>query len=590
MKEDIKFVAHLGRDGSADQPLVQHLLSVSHLANLHAEQLGLGLAGATLGLFHDLGKYSEAFQNYIQETATLSKEEKKSLRGTVDHSSAGAQTIWRAFDLRSGKERLIGQMLALCIASHHSPSGLIDCIAPDGEDNFSRRMDSDDAKTHYTEVHENVEEPIIKRAVDIFPLLTKNIEDFIARICRIDKDAATVQFKIGFLTRFLFGCLIDADRSDTADSFNSGTAYRRQHGVYVEWPVLIGLLENHLASFRPDTPMNQIRAEISDHCLGAANRAKGIFTLTAQTGGGKTLGALRFALHHAQKWNMNRIIYVSPYTSIIDQNAQAVRDILEKNRIFSSVVLEHHCNLTPDERTWKSQILSENWDSPVVFTTFVQLLEAMFGAGTQTVRRLHRLVNSVIIFDEIQSLPVRCVHLFNNAVNFLAEHCGSSAVLCTATQPLLDRVDPKKGAIHLGDNAEIINDVPTMFGRLKRFKTFDRRKTVGWTHEQAAQLIWNETRSYGNCLMIVNTKDEARLIYENCHTLNAIGAIYHLSTNMCPAHRLEKLNKIKQHLHDKTPVICISTQLIEAGVDISFHSVVRALAGPGFDCTSQWPL
>jgi CRISPR-associated endonuclease/helicase Cas3 len=525
MKEDIKFVAHLGRDGSADQPLVQHLLSVSHLAKLNAEQLGLGWAGAMLGLFHDLGKYSEDFQKYIHKSANLSKEEKKALRGTVDHSSAGAQTIWRKLEGLGGKERLLGQMLALCIASHHSRSGLIDCIAPDGEDNFSRRMNKDDATTHYMEALENVEERIKQAGLDLFGNPLTPVEDFITRICRIDKDDATIQFKIGFLTRFLFSCLIDADRSDTADSFNSGTAYRRQRGRYVEWPVLIGLLENHLASFRPDTPMNQIRAEISDHCLVAANRAKGISTLTAQTGAGKTLAALRFALHHAQKWNMNRIIYVSPYTSIIDQNAQVVRDILEPNRIFSSVVLEHHCNLTPDERTWKSQILSENWDSPIVFTTFVQLLEAMFGGGTQPVRRLHQLVNSVIIFDEIQTLPVRCVHLFNHAINFLTEHCGSSTVLCTATQPLLDRVDPKKGAIHLGANAEIIKDVPTMFARLKRFKTFDRRKEGGWTHEQAAQLIWKETRSYGNCLMIVNTKDEARLIYEECHALDATSSV-----------------------------------------------------------------
>jgi CRISPR-associated endonuclease/helicase Cas3 len=184
--------------------------------------------------------------------------------------------------------------------------------------------------------------------------------------------------------------------------------------------------------------MDVLRREVSAHCLSASIRPKGTFTLTVPTGGGKTLASLRFALNHAAKWKMERVIYVSPYTSIIDQNADVVRGILEpRGTEFATVLLEHHSNLTPLKQTWRSKVLSENWDAPVVFTTAVQLLEALFGSGTRAVRRMHQMANAVLIFDEIQTLPVRCVHLFNNAMNFLVEQCGSSVVLCTATQPLL---------------------------------------------------------------------------------------------------------------------------------------------------------
>jgi CRISPR-associated endonuclease/helicase Cas3 len=473
----------------------------------------------------------------------------------------------------------VGEILSLCVASHHS--GLIDCIAPDGTDKLSRRMCKADPEAHYGEAWTNAEQPVIERNEEHLhdPDLARGVRNSIASICRIDRNETILRFKVGLMVRFLFSCLIDADRTDTADFSKRAAASLRQHGRYVEWPMLAGLLERELDRFSGRTKVDELRKRVSESCLSASVRPKGIFGLTVPTGGGKTLASLRFALNHAAKWQMERVIYISPYTSIIDQNADVVRAILEPSGTeFATVVLEHHSNLTPLKQTWRSKILSENWDAPVVFTTAVQLLEALFGSGTRAVRRMHQMANAVLIFDEIQTLPVRCVHIFNNAMNFLAEQCGSSVVLCTATQPLLHQVDPAKGAIRLGENAEIMPDLAGLFTEIRRYDTYDRRKAGAWEHAEAAQLAVSETRRAGSCLVVVNTKSEALSIFRACRTAASDIPLYHLSTSMCPAHRLEILREVKERL-DRTPVMCVSTQLIEAGVDIDFGSVIRALAG-----------
>ena len=546
-----------------------------------SEKAGIGAAGAAIGLLHDLGKYARGFQQYLRSMGLDQDTEQQGPgRGKIDHSTAGAQTIWRSLRRKGSLEGVVGEILSLCVASHHS--GLIDCIAPDGTDKLSRRMSKPDPEAHYGEAWANAEQAVIERRDERLhdPDLARGVRDVIASVCHLDRHETIRRFKVGLLVRFLFSCLIDADRTDTAD-FSKGDAARlRQHGRYAEWPLLANRLERHLEGFSGHTRMEAIRKEVSAHCLSASDRPKGTFTLTVPTGGGKTLASLRFALNHAAKWKMDRIIYVSPYTSIIDQNADVVRRILEPpGTEFATVLLEHHSNLTPLKQTWRSKVLSENWDAPVIFTTAVQLLEALFGSGTRAARRMHQMANAVLVFDEIQTLPVRCVHLFNNAMNFLVEQCGASVVLCTATQPLLHRVDPAKGAIRLGENAEIMPDVAGVFSKIQRYEAFDRRKPGGWAHTEAAEWAIAETRRAGSCLMVVNTKREALSIFGACRTVASDLPLYHLSTSMCPAHRLKILEEVKERLLAQTPLVCISTQLIEAGVDISFGSVVRALAG-----------
>lgn len=589
-------IAHHRESDGATQSLADHLLGVAERASSFAKKIGLADHGELIGLLHDLGKYSDEFQNYLKSAVGLLSQDEdeefvdvRGLKGKVDHSTAGGQLIWNELSKQGPLGQIIGQLLVLCIASHHS--GLIDCLTSDvnslGEDAFDRRRTKSVERSHLHEALAKADEQILSRAREILShseILTA-VQEVMARIVHkapIKNDKSVVaQQHFGLLVRFLFSCLIDADRIDSADFEKPGAKRQRLRGRYPEWDVLISRLERHVEEFQVSHPIDNLRQDISRHCREGAARGKGIYTLTVPTGGGKTLASLRFALHHAKMHDMDRVIYLIPFTSIIDQNAEVVRGVLESQGTEpGSVVLEHHSNLTPEEQSWRGKILAENWDAPVIFTTNVQFLETLFGAGTRGARRMHQLANAVLIFDEIQTLPVNCVHLFNNAINFLVEQCNSTVVLCTATQPLLDRVDEKRGAIRIPKGNELMPDVKALFDDLKRVEILNRRKPGGWTTEEIAGLALDETGRAGSCLVVVNTKEAARVLYRLCKG-RTTAAVYHLSTNMCPAHRKEVLDKIKHRLCPKqpSPVLCFSTQLIEAGVDVDFGSVIRFAAG-----------
>ena len=308
--------------------------------------------------------------------------------------------------------------------------------------------------------------------------------------------------------------------------------------------------------------------------------AQGIYTLTVPTGGGKTYASLRFAVHHAEKHKLDRIIYIVPYTTIIEQNAKAIREIVERDDDQFPWILEHHSNLEPENQTWRSKLVAENWDAPIVMTTMVQFLETLFSGGTRGVRRLHQLANSVIVFDEIQTLPINCTHLFCNALNFLTTYTKTTAVLCTATQPLLGKLKySEKGQLFLLPENELVHDVELLFQQLERVKIRNQVKIGGWSQDEIMTLAVNEFETKGSCLVIVNTKAWAQKLYEACVVSIDDEAIFHLSTSQCPAHRQVIFNKIKYRLDHNFPVLCISTQLIEAGVDVDFASVIRFLAG-----------
>lgn len=582
----VQFVAHYRQSAGIPQLLCEHLEGTSILAKSFAGKIGLPSLGEIIGLLHDLGKYSNAFQAYLGSAAgKLNSDDDeyvdaRGLRGKIDHSSAGAQYLWEAFQEKDHLQRLAGQMMSLCIASHHS--GLIDCLAPDGTDMFSKRMGKPKEKTYLDEIRTKIEEPIQKHANDLLasPFLKNELRQCLELLFSGEQSREIRESKLCLLVRFLFSTLIDADRLNSADFENPTLALERYNGTYPEWAVLIEGFETYLTTFKPRNRVDEIRKEISLSCLNFATREKGLFRLTVPTGGGKTLASLRFALHHAKYRQMDRIIYVVPYTSIVDQNASAVRAIFESSEVDSKqIVLEHHSNLTPENDTWQSKILSENWDAPIVYTTAVQFLETLFAAGTRGARRMHQLSNSVIIFDEIQTIPIKTVHLFNNAINFLVGQCGSTVVFCTATQPLLDEVDRARGAARLSTNPQMMPDTDKLFKDLRRVNIIDARKTGGWTETAVSETAQEEIEHAGSVLIIVNTKAQARNIYKYCQ--GKAEQVFHLSTSMCPAHRLNILSKIRECLNpdNPQPVICISTQLIEAGVDVDFGSVIRYLAG-----------
>ena len=598
MKPAPAFAAHHRESDGSWQSLANHLVGVATLSKGFAAKVGLEQVGELLGLLHDLGKYSQAFQTYLKSAiGALNQDEDEdwvdaaSLKGKVDHSTAGAQMAWHALSDKGPTALAAAQIVALCVASHHS--GLIDCIAADearfGEDGFTKRMNKPAEKTHLDEAQRAAGQDILTRCTELLgdPGLASDLAGLLRGIGQRNRSAKgtgpQVTFQqFGLAVRFLFSCLIDADRIDTADFEDPRTARFRPTGEYTEWHVLIDRFERHLGAMPLSRPIDSLRREISSHCQQAASRPKGIYTLTVPTGGGKTLASLRFALHHAQRRRLDRVIYVIPFTSIIDQNAQVVRSILEpasgpedKGR----VVLEHHGSVTPEQQTWREKILCENWDAPVVYTTMVQFLESLFGAGTRGARRMHQLANAVLVFDEVQTLPISCVHLFNNAINFLAEQCNATVVLCTATQPLFHRVSAERGAVRLAAQHELMPDVRGLFEQLKRVEVLDRRKPGGWPHDEVAQLALEEVRRAGSCLVIVNTKAAARRIFELASASLNDDAIYHLSTDMCPTHRKQELAKVRHRLDEAQPILCVSTQLIEAGVDVDFGVVIRFLAG-----------
>ena len=597
-----RYIAHIRKSDQKPQSLQTHLTETAEIAKLLAAKLDLDQAGELLGLMHDFGKYSQDFQEYIKSVTGINPDADDYVLPNgkkIDHSTAGAQWVYRElrkFGAAQGIGELFGQMLGLCIASHHG-EGLIDCLDREGNPKWIERFNKTDELTHLAECEQNADEAVQQKARELvgenlIRSLLKAVKPILSDPVSNDK---IKEFYLGCLTRFLFSCLIDADRINSSDFEREAQKEVRRLTEKPDWQSAIDKLEAKLAGFenRPVEeikPIDEIRRKISDDCLKRAADSQGIYTLTVPTGGGKTLASLRYALHHAQKHHLDRIIYIIPYTSIIDQNAQAVREILGEDW-----VLEHHSNLEPEKQSWQDKLLSENWDKPIVFTTMVQFLDAWFGGGTRGARHIHPMTNSVLIFDEIQTLPVKCVHLFCNVLNWLTTFGKSTAVLCTATQPLLDESGLQnfpegkresiaaRGLLKQPARAEIMGtdeQREELYKKLSRVEIRFNEKAGGWNVEEAGAFLLEQFQTAPSCLFIVNTKKWAQELYQYCKGQNVPPeALLHLSTNQCAAHRKVIFDTIKARLKNKQPVICISTQLIEAGVDISMACVIRALGG-----------
>lgn len=573
----------------------EHLRDVGNLSATYGSKINLPSTTKLIGLVHDLGKLRHKFKNYIESaTGVIDQDaddyiDSKQYKGHIDHSTAGAQYIYA---LLKNKCQIKGEqsiniamnIILISIVSHHS--GLLDMVQDD-EHTLVKRMkksiyDNEDFSTGLYEVCKNIDNHSLKD--DINNSIISGFNELVAFINPIVKEFQNAHtrkiahFNIGMVTKFIFSCLIDADRIDTAEFFSSFRKHVRLSQTSIHWDTPINKMEDMLNSFNGKDTLSTIRRHIADVCLNASVRNHRSFSLTVPTGGGKTLSSLRFALNHAKTFNKDRIIYVIPYCSIIEQNAQAIREVIEDKNTEGDWVLESHSNTDIEKDTFKNKIVSENWDRPIVFITMVQFLETLFGSRTGNTRKLHQIANSVVIFDEIQTLPIKCVHIFNNAMNFMMEYCNTTTVLCSATQPTLDAL-PDASQIYgkYKEPVEIISDVDALFQKLKRVNiTFDIKTKKSNT--ETVNLIYDKFKKYENVLCIVNTKKLARDLYLILSNMN-IDGVFHLSTSQCPIHRKEILKTIKSRIKNNLPTICISTQLIEAGVDISFRSVVRCMAG-----------
>ncbi|MCC5851135.1 MAG: CRISPR-associated helicase Cas3' [Verrucomicrobia bacterium] len=580
-------IAHVRKSDGCIQTLEEHLRETGEFSEKFCAVLGLEQVGRLLGLVHDIGKYSSEFDEYIRGATGLTGEEglrdALAKKGKIDHSTSGAQLIWKQYSRNTDISKVMAQVLSVAVMSHHSRTGLLDFLSLDGFSPFKRRLNRPEVSTHLNEVLAKIDQSILN---EIRQLLAdertmKAFETLLYEIRKPELPHICQAFQCGLLARFIFSCLLDADRLSTANFENKTTKDFRSTSENPDWNLLTDRLETELAQWKENTDtLSVLRNQISSHCREAATRPEMLYLLEVPTGGGKTLASLRFALTRARdhtEFRCERIIYVVPYTTIIDQNAKRVRAILGEE-----AVLEHHSNLAIERDTWKNRVLSENWDAPVVFTTSVQFLNALFAAGTTTARRMHQLANSVIIFDEVQALPVNMIHAFNNAVEFITRQLKGTVMLCTATMPSLDRVDRRYGALCFQNAFPVIPCPDDLAQKLKRTHIRDETRQEGWTVGEVVEFGGKKLKQTGSLLVVCNTKAAALKLFDAFRgELELPGLkVLHLSTSMCPEHRRDVISSLeKLTMNPLTPVVCISTQLIEAGVDLDFACVIRSLAG-----------
>jgi CRISPR-associated endonuclease/helicase Cas3 len=524
--------------------LGDHLHAVSALAADFATPFGAADWASVAGRWHDLGKFRPAFQRYIRTVTGLDAQSAhlEGAPGRVTHSTAGA--LWAQQHYRP-----FGPVLAYLIAGHHA--GLHDWI-----DGLDYRLSQDDARRELEESLGAGPPPAILDQSGVTPDLRT-----------IPGGAAGFALWV----RMLFSCLVDADFLDTEAFMDPVKAGRRG-----DWPTLAELqvrFETDMAELdrtASQTPVNALRREVRAHCLAAAAHLPGLFSLTVPTGGAKTLSSMAFALEHARRYGKRRIVYVIPYTSIIEQTADIFRGI------FGDAVIEHHSNAEsdPEQETARSRLACENWDAPIVVTTSVQCFESLFAARPSRCRKLHNLVDSIIVLDEAQLLPPDFLQPILDVLNLLTRHYGVTVVISTATQPALasrDYFDPRKTIRGLDQVREIIPDPDELYRRLKRV---DVRLPADWRTVIAWEDLAGRLTAHESVLAIVNTRRHAREL----HRLMPAGTL-HLSALLCGAHRSAVIAGIKSRLAAGIPTRVISTQLVEAGVNLDFPVVYRALAG-----------
>lgn len=505
------------------QSIEAHLKGTGELAETFAAEFGAAANGKLCGLAHDIGKYSDEFQ--------------LRLRGgkKVDHATAGAI---ECFKIKAAFE-------AVCVIGHHSglPNvGHKDADTTESQTFFGRKLRAEQGG---------------------IPDYRKNWNGHIALPQDYFRPSGR-GFATAFYIRMLYSCLVDADYIDT-ETFMNGDAGR---GNYEPLSALCDKLTAYISKWNnPTREIDILRQKILNSCIEKASAPRGIFSLTVPTGGGKTVASMAFALNHAAANSMKRIIYVIPYTSIIEQNAKVFRDILGQEN-----VVEHHSSVSyelsenADELEYRSALATENWDAPVIVTTAVQFFESLYANRSSKCRKLHNIANSVIIFDEAQMIPSNNLRPCVAAIAELVRAYNATAVLCTATQPAIDEM-----LLEYSKKESVVELCPDVEGMFEKFRRTSFEKEGRLTTDELVSRL----ESQQQVLCIVNTRKFAQEVYE---ALPSEGR-FHLSTLMCPVHRKQKLDEIRERLKNGQICRVVSTSLIEAGVDVDFPRVFREMAG-----------
>lgn len=568
----MQHTAHIRPADGMEQRVSDHCCETAEIAAKYAAKISLSKTAELSARLHDIGKLTADFDAYIHQQTDFR-------RGELDHSFAGAKYIEAAGELTDDKNlKKTASLIGRVILSHH---GLHDWADDDAKDIYHIRIAKE---KYYSEIVQNLQEkpflPDIRTALAAAAAEVTALRKKLRQLSELNADdkrkKESFAFYLGMLERLLQSVLIDADRTNTAD-FMSGTKTEAEFDTARLWQDMHQRMQQKLDSFAGRTDAISLqRKSISDRCAAFAAHDVQICRLIVPTGGGKTLSSLRFAIEYAGKHSAEKIIYVAPFMSILEQNSDVIREIAGE-----TAFLEHHSNMLAevsedDGLLHEYELRTEKWDSPVIATTMVQFLNALFSGKTGAVRRMHRLSRAVIIIDEVQSVPLKCVYMFNLAMNFLSRVCGSTVVLCSATQPPFDLLG--SFPLLLDENSSMTGDTAADFETFHRTKLIYQQKKGDYSYDEAAAFCREQFSANGSLLVVVNTKASAKALYQRLQD-TAGAAVYHLSTNMCPQHRREKISEMKQALAAQEPVICVTTQLIEAGVDISFGCVVRSMAG-----------
>lgn len=516
------------------QPLAEHLQNVASLSAGFADKFGAPELGRLVGLVHDVGKGSVEFQQHLEGRP-----------GRVDHSTAGAKLLAERYGAW-------GKLLAYAIVGHHG--GLPNGIAHGERSPLRERLASD--VNDWSATEESVSFPDGRCCQDEF-------STFLAAEHGNDQKV----FGATVLLRMLYSCLVDADFLDTERVMGPERAGARGYrGLSLSQ--MLDKLHSHMGSFdHRETPINEAREDIRSACVEAAELKPGVFSLSVGTGGGKTLAGLDFGLTHAVKYGLERVIYAIPYTSIVEQTAGTFKEIFGDDS-----VLEHHCNYEFDEddteRALRERLASENWDYPLIVTTNVQLFESFFSDKPSRCRKNHNLAKSVIILDEVQSLPDEFLEPCLAMLGELALNYGSTVVLCTATQPSFGK--------HWFHGVKPVEMVPAA---RRHEELLNKRVSIKSIGQIAFDDLADHVTEHDQVLLIVSTRKAAGVLYDSlCERVGEEG-LFHLSALMVPAHRSAVLAEIKGRLANGQTCRVVSTQLVEAGVDLDFPVVYREIAG-----------
>lgn len=548
------------------QTVAEHLNHCAEIAGQIGKQYALEKAGTLLGIVHDAGKLCNAFRNYIEKAAN----NEHVVRGSVNHTFTGVRLIMKGHGLSASctVDDIALEILGFAVGAHH---GLFDCVTEEGKNEFERRIheappETDESTENY--YHEIMDEESL---ADLIRQAAAEVKALIFRCRALSTDSQNTKYFAGQLARLLLSILIEADRRDTA-AFMVEDVFPEPCGVK-DWQALrahADAVYQQMVANAPGTPVNEARGQIAATCLERIGHAGSVMRLNIPTGAGKTVTGLRSALKLAEEQGKAHIIYTAPLLSILEQNAGEIRRYIGRD----DAVLEHHSNIvsTSDsaDEFHRHELLTQNWSAPVIVTTMVQLLNAMFDGSNSSVRRFHALGHSVILIDEVQTVPRKMLTLFNLTMSFLSAICGTTFILCSATQPYLEKAE-RPPLVPIGDLMPYQEAV---------WQPFRRTSLIDSGRMQLAALpamIGQTVEEHGSLLVVCNKKAEAAYLMDTISVPDA--QIVHLSASMCTGHRRQVLASLRAALEMHRKVVCISTQVIEAGVDISFQCVIRLTAG-----------